>query len=426
MLGLFMFALVDCNNFYTSCERLFQPTLEGKPVIVLSNNDGCVVARSNEAKALGILMGQPLFECKQIVQDNKVHVFSSNFPLYGDVSRRVMKTLANSVPNIQIYSIDEAFLEVDHWSNRTEQAKALRAQVKQDVGIPVSIGIAKTKTLAKLANHYAKKHQSETGGVYDLSLLNGHEFVQFMQNIPVEEIWGIGRQSTQKLFSHKVKTVYDFMGKNPDWIKALLHEPGLSTWNELHGMVKYDLEMAPQQQKSIMSTRSFGRPVTELTELSEALSSYAARAAEKLRAKKLLVGEVTIYIRTNHFSKSQLQYNISQHISLLQPTNLTNLLIKEVQDLLTVIYKNGYLYKKAGVIFHNLVPETDFQTGLFVSQKQTEKGLAMIRALDAIRHKMGDQYIHFAAEGIKKEWSVRSEMRTPRYTTSWNELKKAS
>lgn len=421
-----MFALVDCNNFYASCERLFQPKLEGKPVIVLSNNDGCVVARSNEAKALGILMGQPLFECKQIVQDNKVHVFSSNFPLYGDVSRRVMKTLANSVPNIQIYSIDEAFLGVDHWSNRTTQAKALRAQVKQDVGIPVSIGIAKTKTLAKLANHYAKKHQSETGGVYDLSLLNRHEFVHFMQNIPVEEIWGIGRESARKLYIKRVKTVHDFMNKDVEWIKELLHEPGAATWRELHGTEVYDLDTSPHQQKSIMSTRSFGRPVKDLQELSEALSTYTARAAEKLREQKLNTRELTIFIRTNRFSKTQPQYHISQHISLLQPTNLTNVLIKEVQGLLKNMYKKGFLYKKAGVIFYGLVPESDLQTGLFVSPNQTLKGVATMRAIDSIRHKIGERYIHFAAEGIKKEWSVRSELRTPRYTTNWNELKKAS
>jgi len=384
------------------------------------------VARSNEAKALGILMGQPLFECKQIVQDNKVHVFSSNFPLYGDVSRRVMATLAEAVPTIQIYSIDEAFLVVDHWTDRTAQAQKLRTKVKQDVGIPVSIGIAKTKTLAKLANHYAKKHQSETGGAYDLSLLNEHEFVRFMQNIPVEEIWGVGRESARKLYIKHVKTVHDFMCKDSEWIKELLHEPGVATWHELHGKVMYNLDTSPHQQKSIMSTRSFGRPVKEIQELSEALSSYTARAAEKLRENKLNTSELTIFIRTNRFSKTQPQYHISQHISLLQPTNHTNVLIKEVQDLLKSIYKKGYLYKKAGVIFYGLSPESGLQTGLFVSTKQTEKGTATMHAMDAIRRKIGEKYIHFAAEGIKKEWSVRSEMRTPRYTTSWNELKKAS
>ena len=421
-----MFALVDCNNFYASCERLFQPKLERKPVIVLSNNDGCVVARSNEAKALGILMGQPLFECKQIVQDNKVHVFSSNFPLYGDVSRRVMATLAEAVPTIQIYSIDEAFLVVDHWTDRTAQAQKLRTKVKQDVGIPVSIGIAKTKTLAKLANHYAKKHQSETHGVMDLSTLSMHQLTNLLQNIPVEEIWGIGRESARKLYIKRVKTVFDFMGKDVRWIKEFLHEPGVATWHELHGTMMYDLDTAPHQQKSVMSTRSFGRPVKEMQELSEALSTYTARAAEKLREQKLNTRELTIFIRTNRFSKTQPQYHISQHISLLQPTNLTNVLIKEVQDLLKNIYKKGFLYKKAGVIFYGLSPESDLQTGLFVSPDQTKKGTATMRAMDIIRHKIGEKYIHFAAEGIKKEWSVRSEMRTPRYTTSWNELKKAS
>lgn len=259
----------------------------------------------------------------------------------------------------------------------------------------------------------------------DLSTVSKPELTNLLQNIPVEEIWGIGRESARKLYIKRVKTVFDFMSKEVEWIKEFLHEPGVATWHELHGTVAYDLDTAPHQQKSVMSTRSFGRPVKDMQELGEALSTYTARAAEKLREQRMNTRELTIFIRTNRFSKTQPQYHISQHISLLQPTNLTNVLIKEVLDLLKCIYKKGYLYKKAGVIFYGLTPESDQQTGLFVSQHQTEKGTATMRAIDAIRHKIGEKYIHFAAEGIKKEWSVRSELRTPRYTTSWNELKKA-
>ena len=420
-----MYALVDCNNFYVSCERLFNPQLEGKPVIVLSNNDGCVVARSQEAKKLGIAMGQPLFECKQIVAEHEVRVFSSNFPLYGDISNRVMSTISTVVPDIEIYSIDEAFLLVDHWDDPTLQARALCERIKQDIGIPVSIGIAPTKTLAKLANAYVKRHQAETGGVLDWNKLDAGKKLEILCSMGVEDVWGIGRESARKLYILRVKTVADFMAMSHEWIKKSLHEPGVATWKELHGTIVHTRATNPHQ-KSLMSTRSFGRPITEMRELSEALATYVASAAERLRAQKLTAAELTIFIQTNRFQKNQPQYCVSKHTVLLQPTNLTNVLIAEVASLLKDIYKKNYVYKKAGVILYGIGEEQVLQRGLFVSANETAKSQKVMRAIDTITRKMGGDAINYAAEGIKKPWVVKSNMRTPRYTTSWSELQKVN
>lgn len=420
-----MYALVDCNNFYVSCERLFNPKLEGKPVIVLSNNDGCVVARSQEAKKLEICMGQPLFECKHIVDAHHVQVFSSNFSLYGDVSNRVMSTISTVVPDIEIYSIDEAFLLFDHWIDPTTQAHTLRARIRQDVGIPVSIGIAPTKTLAKLANAYVKKHQTETGGVLDWNKLDAAQRQEIFSSLGVEDVWGIGRESARKLYILRVKTVADFMALSHEWVKKALHEPGVATWKELHGTIVHARATNPHQ-KSLMSTRSFGRPITEMSELSEALATYVASAAERLRAQKLTAAELTIFIQTNRFQKNQPQYRVSKHAVLLQPTNLTNVLIAEVASLLKDIYKKNYVYKKAGVILYGISEEKTLQSGLFVSANDTAKSQKVMRVIDAITRKMGGDAINYAAEGIKKPWVVKSNMRTPRYTTSWSELQKVN
>ncbi len=420
-----MYALVDCNNFYVSCERLFNPQLEGKPVIVLSSNDGCVVARSQEAKKLEIYMGQPLFECKQIVQAHNIQVFSSNFPLYGDISNRVMSTISEIVPDIEIYSIDEAFLTVNHWDDRTARARDLRARIKQDVGIPVSIGIAPTKTLAKLANAYVKKRQAETGGVLDWSMLDSTKTRAIFTSMGVEEVWGIGRESARKLYILKVKTVADLMSMSHEWVKNTLHEPGVATWKELHGTIVHARSANPHQ-KSLMSTRSFGRPITEQSELGEALATYVASAAERLRAQKLTTAELTIFIQTNRFQKNQPQYNVSKHAILLQPTNHTNVLIAEVLALLKDIYKKNFVYKKAGVILYGISEEHTLQSGLFISPQTTAKSEKVMQAVDSLAKKMGGGTIKYAAEGLKKPWVVKSNLRSPRHTTSWGELRKVN
>lgn len=416
------FALVDCNNFYVSCERVFNPSLKNKPVAILSNNDGCIVARSQEIKDLGIPMGAPYFKYKQQLQKSGAEVFSSNYSLYAEMSRRVMETISKNMPELEIYSIDEAFVLMSGSKKQIEEeAKNLRYTILRWTGIPVSIGIAKTKTLAKVANYYAKKKKS-SNGIFVLS--NELESQAALCELPVGEIWGIGRKISNVLQARGIQTADEFLKCNLDWIRKEFKIFGVRTYYELTGKSCYELDEMPESKKSIISSRSFGRPVTELRELEEAVSSYTARAAEKMRKQELTTEHLYLFICTNRFSKEKPQYYNSISIKLPSQTEYTPTLISFALEGLKKIYKEGYEYKKAGVMFNFLSPNEERQENLclFEENKNTEKETKLMKLVDSMNNRYGKKALRFAAEGIKKSWSMHSDFKSKNYTGRWSDL----
>jgi DNA polymerase V len=412
-----MIALVDCNNFYASCERVFQPKLEGKPIVVLSNNDGCVIARSNEAKALGIKMGAPAFKVKEVFEAHKVNVFSSNFALYGDLSARVMQILAHQAPAIEIYSIDEAFLDFSGIMKPNEFSAELRSKVKQWTGIPVSIGIAPTKTLAKVANHVAKKHKKN--GVFLLK--NKATIQEVLKYIPVEELWGIGRRYTKFLSKRGFKTAYDLANASESWVRTNMTVNGLRMVKELKGIPCHVLENQPPRKKNICTSRSFGMDVKELSELKEAVANYATMCAMKLRKERSLAGSILVFIKTNPFKNEGYQYNNCQKFILDVPTNDSLELTKKAIKVLEAIYKKGYAYKKAGVIVSNIVPNSSQQMSLF-SQKDPCKTKNIMQAMDHINQTMGRHKVRLAVQGFDRKWRLKQEKLSPCYTTRFSDM----
>lgn len=411
-----VFALVDCNNFYASCERIFNPKLEGKPVVVLSNNDGCIIARSNEAKALGIKMGAPFFKCKSLIKRHNVQVFSSNYALYGDLSQRVMDVLQQMEPEVEIYSIDEAFVSLPYSENLTEYATQLRNKVKQCVGIPVSIGIAPTKTLAKLANRIAKKN-AQYNGVFDIS---SHDKIdELLSSIEVGDVWGIGRQSTKKLNRQGIYSVLQLKKANDAWIRKHLTVTGLRTVMELRGIPCISLENTQASKKSIISSKSFGSPVGSLADLTEAISTYTSRAAEKLRNQKSIAGGLHVFITTNRF-KTCMQYSNSEMVILPEPTSSTPALIGAAVKCLKHIYKPGYEYQKAGVMLTDIASETCQQKNLFMETSDDKAPL--MKALDKINERWGRHTLQYAVTGFKKPWKFKQTRKSPAYTTRWADL----
>lgn len=413
-----VFALIDCNNFYASCERVFNPKLTHRPLVVLSNNDGCVIARSNEAKALGIPMGAPYHQNKQMMRRNGVAVFSSNYQLYGDMSHRVMASLRMMAPDMEVYSIDEAFFRMDGFRavSLFSMATDIRSKIKQWTGIPTSIGIAPTKTLAKIANHVAKKRTDE--GVFDMC---GQELqADIMSDWPVEEIWGISRGWTKKLRAQGIYTALQLRGADPKRIKQLLSVVGERIVYELRGVSCLDLEeMVPK--KSIMSSKSFGRPITKLEEVEEALSSYAAAACQKLRRQKSRAQGIYVFLNTNQFKQDEPQYSKGVTTGFEYPTSDTALIIKTAKMLLKKLYLKGYKYKKCGIMLLELVPENDQQNHLFVNPNAA-KSQKLMAVMDSLNQSMGHDTVFHAAQGVKRDWNVRCEFRSPRYTTKWAEL----
>lgn len=412
-----MIALVDCNNFYASCERVFQPKLEGKPIVVLSNNDGCVIARSNEAKALGIKMGAPAFKVKEVFEAHKVNVFSSNFALYGDLSARVMQILAHQAPAIEIYSIDEAFLDFSGIMKPNEFSAELRSKVKQWTGIPVSIGIAPTKTLAKVANYVAKKHKKN--GVFLLK--NKATIQEVLKYIPVEELWGIGRRYTKFLSKRGFKTAYDLANASESWVRTNMTINGLRMVKELKGIPCHVLENQPPRKKNICTSRSFGVDVKELSELKEAVANYATMCAMKLRKERSLAGSILVFIKTNPFKNEGYQYNNCQKFILDVPTNDSLELTKKAIKVLEAIYKKGYAYKKAGVIVSNIVPNSSQQMSLF-SQKDPFKNKNIMQAMDHINQTMGRHKVRLAVQGFDRKWRLKQEKLSPCYTTRFSDM----
>lgn len=422
-----LFALVDCNNFYASCERAFNPALENKPVIVLSNNDGCVVARSKEAKKIGIGMGVPVFKCRDLINRYRVHVFSSNYALYGDMSRRVMDILSEMAPVVEVYSIDEAFLDLAGFGADGDQGRhfineftrEIRKKILTWTGIPVSIGIGPTKTLAKIANHVAKKN-ARLGGVFNITDHPATDMI--LDRIKVEDIWGIGRQYAYFLNRHCIYTALQLKNSPPQWIRKNMTVNGLRTVTELNGIQCLSMDCMPASKKGITSSRSFGSPVQTYPALREALSSYVTRAAEKLRLQSSAASVIYVFLATNRFKKEDPQYSNSLTAILPAPSSFTPELIRTAGHCLEKIYRSGYSYKKVGVILTEIVPDCSIQQDLFGKSADDDRKRRLMKVLDALNARLGSDTLRYAATGIRREWKMRRMLCSPRYTTCWHEL----
>ena len=416
-----LFLLIDCNNFYVSCERLFRPDLIGKPVVVLSNNDGCIVSRSPEAKALGIPMGAPEFQVRSLIKKYDIEVFSSNYELYGDMSHRVMQAVSSLVDGLEQYSIDECFVRLApaHIPHALDIAQNIRRRVQKWTGITVSIGVAQTKTLAKLANHIAKKN---TSGIF---FLNGTEAQHdnLFKKIPVSEVWGIGRHTLPKLDRFAIHTVYDLKKADDTWVKSRLTITGLRTVMELRGIPCIDEDNAPVPRRTLVSSRSFGSKIFDIESLQQAVSSFASRAAEKLRHEKLLAGGIAVHIRT---SRQHMPFvNETVHQTFLSPTNDTETFIKAAISAVKVMYKAKTPYAKAGIMLFDLVSETNVQGSLLTlgTQVEDKKRIALMKSLDKSNEVHGRDTIHYVAEGLgEQNWHMKQKNRSPRLTTDWTEL----
>ncbi len=411
-----MFALADCNNFYVSCERVFRPDLNHTPVVILSNNDGCIIARSEEAKALGLKMGEPVFRRKQLIRKHQVQVFSSNYPLYGDLSQRVMDTLRQEVPHVEVYSIDEAFLELTNFpGDLNKWAEKLIRKVWRNTGIPVSVGIGPTKTLAKIASKAAKQ------GTGSFVICNNRHRDCLIRNTAIEKVWGIGRQYHKLLSTHHIHTAFDFTRVDDLWLRQKMKVMGLRIKKELLGESCIPLERMASQKKAIATTRAFGKKTNELRLLREAVATYAARCAEKLRKQRSTASLLTVFIHTDPFNPNEPPYNQSKSLPLPIATNSTKELIHYALMLLDIIFKAGYLYKKAGVIVDGLEPEQHRQLGLYDTTDREKEG-ALTRTIDELNHRMGRDRIRIAIQGNGKEWKLRQENLSQRYTTNWDEI----
>lgn len=412
-------ALVDCNNFYASCERVFNPALENKPIVVLSNNDGCVVARSNEAKALNIPMGAPYYQYKDICLKHKVKVFSSNFQLYGDMSDRVMTALHHFFPDMEIYSIDEAFIQLDSFAQQdiTAYAKYVRQKIKQWTGIPVSIGIASTKVLAKIANLIAKKNKEH--GVINFLDSSLHDVV--LNDIKVEDIWGIGRQSSSKLHDLGIYSAKQLRDSDPKFIRKYFSVSCERILYELRGISCLSLDALSEPSKNIRSSRSFGRKVTSFDEVAEALAHFTARACEKLRTQQSCARSICVFLRTNRFSTTDEYYCQSYSTHFVHPTQDTRVIISAAKHCLQKIFRPGFYYKKTGIVLMDLVEESLTQDDLFTASP-TKKSAKTMQLLDKINDHWGSNALFFAAEGTTQTWKVRSDLCSPRYTTQWDDL----
>ncbi len=414
-----MVALVDVNNFYVSCERVFCPALCGQPVVVLSNNDGCVVSRSDEAKALQIGMGQPVFEIRELIRKNRVQVFSSNYALYGDMSARVMNTLRQFAPSLEIYSVDESFLDFSGMEHFDLAAHALniRQTVLRWVGVPVCVGIAPTKVLAKVANRLAKKDKQGEG----IRMLSG-AWDQELRAVEVGEVWGIGRQYAALLNKYGVKTAYDLTQANEVWVRKHLSVVGLRIKKELQGEPCLSIETDIPNKKNIGTTRTFRRPLTTQSELGEALADFAARCGEKLRKQQSGATILTAYIQTNHLAKEEPQYSRSFTVTFTTPTNSTLQLVKAAKFALDKIYREGYRYKRAGVLLAGLADQSDGGQMSLFDPIDHEKHHRLMDALDSVNKRFGRNTLRTAAQTIGGSARLTQQNRlSPSYTTNWKE-----
>ena len=421
-----MKAIVDCNSFYCSCERVFKPQLEGRPVVVLSNNDGCIISRTDEAKKLGVGMAGPYFQAREIIESNNVTVFSSNYNLYGDMSMRVMNTLKYLVgkDNVEVYSVDEAFLNVeklngDFW----DSAMIIRKTVEQWTGVAVSVGVAPTKTLAKLANQMAKKDKLATQCIMVLD--SKEKIAEALKKTKVKELWGVGSQFAAKLNAYGITTAWDIYNLSEEWMRRYLGGVvGVRLLKELHGEESILMDKELVNKKMITTTRMFGNPVTELSDIKEALATYTARAAEKLRRQHSAASVINVFVVPKEESKSTNFSHgpmVGTHTILSSPTVLTHELIKPAMKMAERIYQPGRSYKKAGVILSGLVPDTSIQANLFEPPAKSI-GRFLMEMMDNINFSMRDNMVKFASTGTKRNWKMRQEFHSPRYTTRWEEL----
>jgi len=397
-------ALVDCNSFYVSCETLFNPKLKNKPVVVLSNNDGCIISRSNEAKALGIKMGEPYFKEKDIIVKNNVQVFSSNYSLYGDMSRRVMRTLKRFNSDIEIYSIDEAFLDLSNFSDDEVEdvGKEIRNTVLKWTGIPTSIGIAKTKTLSKVANHIAKKKQS---GV--VNLIGIENIDPILEKVEINDVWGVGKQLTKFYNKNGIYNAKQLKNKSNTWIKKSSNVLSSRTAMELGGIPCIDLEATTSKRKSCVVSRSFGKRVENFQELKEAVANYSLNASEKIRSESLIAKSITVFIRTSPFQSRFGYYSNSKTIDFPIATNNSIEIVKAALTGLETIFKNGYRYQKAGVMLTGLSNSNDGKN-LFSSEKD-EKINSLMRSIDNTNHRYGRATLSLASAGVHKKWNMRRQ-----------------
>lgn len=416
------FALIDGNNFYVSCERVFNPKLEGKPVVVLSNNDGCAVARSQEAKALGIKMGAPWFQMQTLARKYNIIALSSNYTLYADMSNRMMAVLRQFSPSQEVYSIDECFLGLDGFNtDLTVYGQALRRQVKCWTGLPVCVGIGPTKTLAKLANHIAKK-QPEWGGVCDLGKLPEHALNDLLACIEVGEVWGVGRRIREKLMHLGINSVLDLKQADMAFIGRYFSVVTQRTVMELRSISLLQLEEVTPARQQIMCSRSFSSPVEQLADLEQAIISYMTRAAEKLRRQSSLCRAIHIFIRTSPFREKDAQYSQGLTITLPEATCNTLTLAKVGLWGLKRIYRSGYRYAKAGVILMDLAPAEMRQASLLIDHVADKSTAQLMQTMDLINQQMGKDMVFLAGAGIEKKWHMKQENKTPCYTTEWKEL----
>ncbi len=396
--------LVDCNSFYVSCERLFNPKIRRKPVVVLSNNDGCIISRSNEAKALGIKMGEPYFKAKDIIIKNKVEVFSSNYSLYGDLSRRVMRTLKRFNAEIEVYSIDEAFLDLSNFpDNEVESVgREIRETVLKWTGIPTSIGIAKTKTLSKVANHIAKKKKS---GV--TSLIGIENIDPILEKVEINDVWGVGRQLTKFYHKNGIYNAKQLKNKSNTWIKKNSNVLGSRTAMELRGVPCIDIETTQSKRKSCVVSRSFGQRIEKYQELKEAVANYCLNASEKIRSESLIAKSITVFVRTSPFQSRFGYYSNSKTIDFAISTNNSIEIVKTALVALDSIFKNGYRYQKAGVMLTGLSNE-DGSKNLFSSEKD-EKIKGLMKSIDNTNYRYGRSTLSLASAGVQKRWNMRRE-----------------
>lgn len=417
-----MFALVDCNSFYASCEQALNPKLVGRPVVVLSNNDGIVVARSQEAKDLGIEDLIVYFKVKDKIKKNNIHVCSSNYTLYGDMSARVMQTLLEFVPpeDLEIYSIDEAFLKLGTKTDIEYNllSKKIASTVRKWVGIPVSVGVAPTKVLCKAANHVAKKYKL---GV--LEILKNENIDDVLKSVAIEKVWGIGRAYSTRLRIQGIETAYDLKRMNIKQARKMMTVQGEKIIMELNGISCSDLEVKPPQKKQIISSRSFGREVTTLRELKESIAMHCHIGAEKLRRDNLAAKNISVFIHS-HWFKDNPFYN-SAYLELPMHTNVTNAIIKHAHFVLDRIYKPGISYKKAGIVISDIVCADSMQLNLFGTGLQDVVTAELMDVVDEINEEYGRNAIHFAAMGTKQPWGMKMELRSPKYTTRWSDIPEA-
>lgn len=416
-----MIALVDCNNFYASCERAFRPELNGKPLVVLSNNDGCVIARSNEAKALDIPMGAPAFKFEKLFTAKNVYVFSSNYALYGDMSNRVMNILSSYTPDIEIYSIDEAFLKFEGFEHFDLNAygKKIKRMVQKSTGIPISIGFAETKALAKVANRIAKKFPAETNGVYAID--SEEKRIRALKWLKIGDVWGIGRRHEKRLIKMGIVNAYQFTQLSDAYVRSELSVVGLRLKKDLEGIPTLGFEEI-KDKKNIATTRSFHKNYKELSEMKERVSTFAVSCAEKLRKQKSCCNALLVFVHTNGHRQDLAQYNKSILVKMPYPSNSSIELSKFATMGLKKIFKKGYAYKKAGVIVMDIIPESTKQMCLFENSNPKHK--TALDVVDKINNTLGTQKVKLASQDLKRTWKMRQERLSPKYTTDFRDILK--